>query len=87
MFLQSLALEILTGDIIAAQVFVWGFAIEVLNLRMPFKEEEPIAKRQLDSFQLTFSLLQIPEMRQKVVSEADRDGFFQGNASVSLPPL
>lgn len=39
----------------------------------------------MDSLQLTFSSLQIPETKQEVVSEADGDGFFQGDANV-IPP-
>lgn len=62
---------------------VYGTAL----LQNSFREEEPIATRRLNSFQLTFSVLQIPEMRQKVTSEADGDRVFQGNASVTPPPL
>lgn len=49
------------------------------------QEEESIAKRQWDSFQLTFSSLQIPEMRRETASEADRDGFCRESANVAPP--
>lgn len=62
LFPDSLTLEIFTGHIIATQVFIFGFSIDA-QLQNYFREEELITKRQLDSFQLTFSLLQIPETR------------------------
>ena len=68
--------------ILQPRYLIWGFWLNA-QLQNSFQEEKPIARRQLDSLQLTFSLFQISEMRWKVVLRLIEMDFSKGDASIA----